>query len=376
MRTKIALVTSGLGTRHGGIGVVAELIVSALEKDSDISVWEHHAFWPRVARIPAAVGRAFWGSLKTPDFVLYDHVDLAILHTIIPRLRPVPYGVFLHGIEVWRPVVGRRREALLGANILLVNSATTQNEARVFNPWLPNAEVTWLGVERQNELANVGSSPPVGLIVGRMADSERLKGHDSVMDAWPLIKSSVPDARLIIIGTGNDKHRLENRVKSEHLTGIEFRGWIDDAQRDQMYQSCRMLFYPSKQEGYGLAGAEAASFGLPVLGLAGTVTEELFPNGTGAVVAKDLSRKSIAEAAIPLLQSAQHAQALGRAAAARVNSVFLKEHFAGRLRRALATRLSVYEEVATDFPHIELRKKNVSASARVASSKSQQPSIM
>jgi phosphatidyl-myo-inositol dimannoside synthase len=376
VRPKIALVTSGLGTTHGGIGVVADLMVSALEKDSAISVWEHHAFWPRFARIPAAVGRTFWGSLTTPDFVLYDHVDLAILHAIIPRLRPIPYAVFLHGIEVWKPIVGRRREALLGARLLLVNSATTQNEARVFNPWLPKAEVTWLGVERQNEIADVGSNPPVGLIVGRMADSERLKGHDSVIDAWPLIKSSVPDAKLMIVGTGNDKRRLQNRVKTEHLTGVEFCGWIDDAQRDQMYRSSRMLFYPSKQEGYGLAGAEAASFGIPVLGLAGTVTEELFPPGTGAVVAKDLSRESIAEAAIPLLRSAQHAQALGSAAAARVNAVFLKEHFAGRLQRALAPHLSVYEAVATDLPGTALRKKIVSASAQVASSKSRQPSTM
>jgi len=376
VRPKIALVTSGLGTRHGGIGVVADLIVSALEKDSDVSVWEHHAFWPRVARIPAAVGRTFWGSLKTPDFVLYDHVDLAILHTIIPRLRPVPYAVFLHGIEVWKPLVGRRREALLGASLLLVNSATTQNEARVFNPWLPQAEVTWLGVERQNEMANVASSPPVGLIVGRMADSERLKGHDSVMDAWPLIKSSVLDARLIIVGTGNDKQRLENRVKSEHLAGIEFCGWIDDARRDQMYRSCRMLFYPSKQEGYGLAGAEAASFGVPVLGLAGTVTEELFPPGTGAVVAKNLSRESIAEAAIPLLRNAQHAQLLGSAGAARVEAVFLREHFASRLRRALAPQLSIYETAGIDIPRTNLRKGNASASGQLASSKSRQPSTM
>jgi len=376
VRPKIALVTSGLGTKHGGIGVVADLIVSALEKDCDISVWEHHAFWPRVARIPAAVGRTFWGSLNTPDFILYDHVDLAILHTIIPRLRPVPYAVFLHGIEVWRPVVGRHREALLGANILLVNSETTQNGARVFNPWLPKAEVTWLGVERQGEMANVVSSPPVGLIVGRMADSERLKGHDSVMDAWPLIKSSVPDARLIIVGTGNDKNRLENRVKSEHLSGVEFCGWIDDARRDQMYRSCRMLFYPSKQEGYGLAGAEAASFGVPVLGLAGTVTEELFPPGMGAVLAKDLSRESIAEAAIPLLRSAQYAQELGSAAAARVSAVFLREHFAGRLRRALAPQLSVYEAAVTDIPRTDMRKRNASASAQVTSSKSPQSSTM
>jgi len=175
VRPKIALVTSGLGTTHGGIGVVADMIVSALEKDTDISVWEHHAFWPRLVRIPAAVGRTFWGSLTPPDFVLYDHVDLAILHGIIPRLRRIPYAVFLHGIEVWKPIVSRRREALLGASLLLVNSATTENETRVFNPWLPKVEITWLGVERQSEITNVGSNPPVGLIVGRMADSERLK---------------------------------------------------------------------------------------------------------------------------------------------------------------------------------------------------------
>jgi glycosyltransferase involved in cell wall biosynthesis len=225
-------------------------------------------------------------------------------------------------------------------------------------------------------MANVESNPPVGLIVGRMADSERLKGHDSVMDAWPLIKSSVPNARLIIVGTGNDKHRLENRVKTEHLAGVEFCGWIDDEQRDQMYRSCRMLFYPSKQEGYGSAGAEAASFGVPVLGLAGTVTEELFPPGTGAVVAKDLSRESIAQAAIPLLRNPRYAQELGNAAAARVNAVFLKEHFAGRLQRALAPQLSVYEAVATGLLRTDLRKRNASTSAQVASSKSRQPSTM
>ncbi|HEY6763813.1 MAG TPA: glycosyltransferase family 4 protein [Candidatus Sulfotelmatobacter sp.] len=374
MRPKIALVTSGLGTIHGGIGVVADLIVSALEKNSDISVWEHHAFWPRIVRIPAVVGRTFWGSLRPPDFVIYDHVDLATLHTMIPRLRPIPYGVFLHGIEVWKPIVGRRREALLGAKLLLVNSATTQNDAQVFNPWLPKMKVTWLGVKRQNHMATVASNPPIGLIVGRMADSERLKGHDSVMDAWPLIKSSVPDARLRIVGTGNDKHRLEKRAKTEHLADVEFCGWIDDALRDQMYRSCRMLFYPSSQEGYGLAGVEAASFGVPVLGLAGTVTEELFPEGTGIVLAKDLSRQSIAEVAIPLLASAEHAQELGRAAAARVNAVFLEDHFADRLRRTLA-QASVYGSVAEEVPDADLRKKNSSVYAQVSRTKRRQSSV-
>jgi glycosyltransferase involved in cell wall biosynthesis len=351
--------------------VVAELIATTLEEDSDIAVWEHHAFWPRFARIPAALGRAFWGSLKTPDFVIYDHVDLAILHAVIPRLRPIPYAVFLHSLEVWKPVVGRRREALLGANLLLVNSATTETEARVFNPWLPEMEVTWLGVERQNEITDVGSNPPVGLIVGRMASSE-VKGHDAVMDAWPLIKSYVPDAELVIVGTGNDEDRLKKRVRAEPLADVKFFGRIDDAQRDHMYRSCRMLFYPSRQEGFGLAGIEAASFGVPLLGVAGTVTEELFPTGTGAVIAKDLSKESIAEAAVPVLRNAQLARELGRGASARVNAVFLKEHFAARLRRTLAPLLSVYEALATNTPGTDLGEVNASTSPRMAVSKSGQ----
>src|SRR6202158_1777633 len=348
-RPRIALVTSGIGTKHGGIGVVAELIVSALNDYSEVAVWEHHAFWPRFARIPAAVGTAFFGSLKTPDFVLYDHVDLAVLHAIIPRLKSVPYAVFLHGIEVWKPLVSRRREALLGATLLLVNSATTAAEARAFNPWLPKVEVTWLGVEPQSEIADVQSSPPTGLIVGRMADSERLKGHDAVMDAWPLIRSLVPDAKLMIVGEGNDKRRLQKRAKTERLEGVVFCGRISDAERNRMDSSCRLLFYSSKQEGVGLAGVEAASFGLPVLGLAGTVTEELFPVGTGAVIAKDLSRRSISESAVPVLRNAQQAAELGRAASTRVNAVFLEEHFIDRFRRALAPLLLSYRALVTNI---------------------------
>jgi phosphatidyl-myo-inositol dimannoside synthase len=336
LRPKIALVTSGVGTAYGGIGVVAQLIVSALQKDTDVSVWQHPASWPRLLRIGLVGGRVFLGSRKRPDFVVYDHVHLAVLHAAIPSLRNIPYMVFLHGIEVWEPLVGRRREALLGASLLLTNSATTEAVARSVNPWLPKLEVVWLGVKGQPRPTDQTAIAPVGLIVGRMASSERLKGHDAVMDAWPEIRAAVPDAKMLILGTGNDERRLRRKVDDEGLCGIEFCGRLSDAERDRMYQSSRLLFYPSKQEGFGLAGAEAASFGVPVLGLAGTVTEELFPDGTGAVLARDLGKHSIARAAIPVLADSQLASKLGRAAWNRVQNNFLEEHFTERFRRALS----------------------------------------
>lgn len=336
MRKRVALVTSGLGTGYGGIGVVANSIKSALKPNCDVFVWQHPPFWPRAVRVAKVATQVFLGSLTPPDLVIYDHVHLAVLHGSIPKLRRVPYVVFLHGVEVWQPLVGRRREALLGAALLIANSATTVVATQAANPWLPNVEVVWLGVSVKPQPIDAGALPPVGLIVGRMSRPERYKGHDAVMDAWPLIRAAVPDAELVIVGTGDDEPRLRRRVEQERLQAIEFRGRLSDSDRDIAYRSARLLFYPSDQEGFGLAGVEALAFGVPLLGLAGTVIEELFPNGEGVVVAKDTGRDSIAEAAIPILTNARLASSLGQAGCARVQNTFLEAHFAVRFRRALA----------------------------------------
>ena len=353
---RVALVTSGLGTAHGGIGVVAQSIKAALEPYCEVVVWRHPPFWPRLLRIAKIAAHLLLGSQNPPQLVIYDHVHLAVLHTLIPKFRNVPYAVFIHGVEVWQPLRGRRREALLGASAIIANSATTVASTRRVNPWLPKVEVAWLGIRGTSKQIDPGQLPPAALIVGRMASPERYKGHDAVMNAWPAIRAAVPDATLAIVGTGGDEERLRRRVGKEHLEGIRFTGRLSDEQRDRAYCSSRLLFYPSAQEGFGLAGLEAASFGVPFMGLAGTVTEELFPDGNGVVLAKNLKPESIAEAAIPVLRDSQLASRLGAAARKRVHSMFLEEHFARRFRRALAPIFPI----GTDEPE-EQEKEQISA---------------
>lgn len=332
---RVALVTSGLGTRYGGIGVVAQLMTSALQGRAEVIIWQHPPFWPRLIRIAAIVWRAFWGSRRHFDLVIYDHVHLAVLHHLIPGLRRVPYVIFLHSVEVWRPQTARRKDALLKAAMLLSNSTTTVTQAKNFNPWLPDAQVVWLGVPNQTRPADVASSKPIALMVGRILKIERYKGHDAVLDAWPQIRQAVPGAALLIVGTGDDEQRLRDRVANERIDGITFYGRLSDADRDAIYRTVRLLIFASKGEGFGLASAEAASFGVPILGLAGTVTEELFPAGTGAVFAGQLDGPSIAEATIPLMADPMLAADLGKAARARVQSVFREEHFLERFRQAI-----------------------------------------
>ena len=334
LRRKVVLVTSGLGTAHGGIGVVSQSILKALAGEHEVALWRHPVALPRFLRKGMFGARALWGSLRKPDFVFYEHVHLAAIHHLLPRLEGVPYGIFLHGIEVWEPLVNRRREALLRANILLSNSATTVAAARSVNPWLPAVQVTWLGVPRRKATVPAGELPPVGLIVGRMASVERLKGHDPVLDAWPEVRKSVPHAKLLIVGGGNDQARLRRRVLQEQIAGVEFLGCLSDQERDQLLARSRLFFFPSKQEGFGLAGVEAAAAGVPVLGLAGTVMSELFPDGS-AILVHDLLASSIAQAAVRVLGDSEYATALGLAARQRVEENFLEEHFIARFQAAL-----------------------------------------
>lgn len=339
LQRRVALVTSGLGTPYGGIGVVARSIKTALDPYCRVSVWQHPPFWPRLLRITKVATNLFLGSQNPPEFVIYDHVHLAVLHASVPKLRDLPYAVFIHGVEVWQPLTNRRREALLGAAVLIANSSTTVTAARKSNPWLPKVEVAWLGVAGSAQQIDPGKLPPTALIVGRMSSPERYKGHDAVMNAWPHIRAAVPDAKLVIVGTGDDERRLRLRVEQENLEGIQFRGRLSDEERNRAYCSARLLFYPSHQEGFGLAGLEAAAFGVPFLGLSGTVAEELFPDGNGVVLAKDLAPQSIADAAIPILTDSPLASRVGAAARHRVQSTFLERHFATRFRRALGSAL-------------------------------------
>jgi phosphatidylinositol alpha-1,6-mannosyltransferase len=334
LRRNIVLVTSGLGTAHGGIGVASQSILKALASEHTVAMWHHPAALPRLLRQGIFAGQALWGSLRRPDFVFYEHVHLAAIHPLLPWLRGVPYGVFLHGIEVWEPLVARRREALLRASILLSNSAATVAAARAVNPWLPEVKVTWLGVPRRPTAAPVGELPPVGLIVGRMASVERLKGHDPVLDAWSEVRRSIPNAKLVIAGGGNDQARLRRRVAQEQIAGVEFLGRLSDAERDRLHARSRLFFFPSKQEGFGLAGVEAAAAGVPLLGLAGTVMSELFPDGS-AMLINDLLASTIAQAAVRVLGDSQYATALGLAGRKRVEENFLEEHFIARFQEAL-----------------------------------------
>ena len=125
------------------------------------------------------------------------------------------------------------------------------------------------------------------------------KGVDLLLAAWPLVLAAVPDARLVVVGFGADRDRLEalaaalaagERVDAEGLPYL--RAFLDHAQSDPAYRAaatrmgetvrftgrlehaeladllpaCEALVVPSTfPEAFGMVAAEAAACGaLPI----------------------------------------------------------------------------------------------------------------
>lgn len=104
---------------------------------------------------------------------------------------------------------------------------------------------------------------PTLLYVGRL---KKYKNVELPIKALPIIRKSVPNARLVIIGSGDHEPDLERLVQSLDLTkAVEFKGYIPQGEKITYLRRSHVSIYPSLKEGWGLTNIEANACGTAVL---------------------------------------------------------------------------------------------------------------
>ncbi|MDW5562814.1 MAG: glycosyltransferase family 4 protein [Methanomassiliicoccus sp.] len=74
------------------------------------------------------------------------------------------------------------------------------------------------------------------------------------------------EGRLIIVGDGPEKEKLERLARSLGVTDrVEFTGWVSTERKLELLSNCRLFVMPSLFESYGMAVAEAMTWGKPVV---------------------------------------------------------------------------------------------------------------
>lgn len=329
-RVDVLLVTSGLGPRLGGIGCVSQSVLDTLRDNWRAEVVTASPDRSRIARRINLWASMLASRTHRPRLVLYDHIGLSRIHPWVPWPHGTRYAILLYGFEVWRALPPSQRRIIERASMLLAISQTAVDQARRHNPWLPRVRVMHLGVAQPQGPRAVSPAAPLLVLVSRVDANDPSKSHEEILNAWPTIRAAVPSARFVAIGGGSDLERFRRRVRVERLAGVEFLGFLTDAERDTWLRQATAAFALGREEGFGLANVEAAAMGIPLIGLPNTVLDELFPKNAGVRFVRSLRPEDIAETAIELLRDPKKAAELGERGRAHALDHYTQEHFRDR----------------------------------------------
>jgi glycosyltransferase involved in cell wall biosynthesis len=142
----------------------------------------------------------------------------------------------------------------------------------------------------------------VGLLIER-------KGHHLVIEA---IKD-VPDATLLIVGSGPERQQLENlSARLGVADRVRFLGNLDPKSLCEVYNSADALVLASSREGWANVLLESMACGTPVLGSAVWGTPEVIARPEAGLLLQNRDAKSIVAAIARLRQSPPDREATRR----------------------------------------------------------------
>lgn len=99
--------------------------------------------------------------------------------------------------------------------------------------------------------------------VGRL---DKIKGFEDLIDIFNLFHKSNPEWKLHIVGEGNEKQNLQNKINKLHLQNkIFLLGNMEPNKLEKEYLNSTIYLMTSFSESFGLVLVEAASFGLPLI---------------------------------------------------------------------------------------------------------------
>ena len=252
----------------------------------------------------------------------YDLV-LQLQTLFAPGTRPRPYAIYTDNTYTqtrrfypqWAPLSRRADRAWLE-----LEQTTFRNAGAVFGKsrWVCQAIVDDYGCDPAvvvpvgggaNSLAATleGKSYErrIALFVGNKYE---LKGVPTLLQAWELVRSRLPEALLWIVG-------LEPpRGVRGHLPSVQWLGYVADRQQlDSLYREASVFVLPTQFEAWGHVAVEAMGCGLPCVTTNVGGLPEIVEDGITGTLVPPRDSAALAEALIALLDDPARAARLGRA---------------------------------------------------------------
>ena len=245
----------------------------------------------------------------------------------VPARDWVPLMVQMRLFRRWRDAI----------DLFVANSAVTQRE--LAKDGIDQVEILYPGTAAVRARPPLGEAPVAGF-VGRLVPE---KGVDVLIQAFAPVVAQLPHARLVIVGDGPERPRLEQLVASLNLRAhVTFRGRLSRAAAEKAMENCWVQAAPSRwEEPFGLVAIEAQMRGTAVVASgSGGFCETVDDGQTGTLVPPgDTARLSAA--LLDLLAHRDRAETMGRAGRERALKLFQESATLDRL-------LGLYNKIQHD----------------------------
>ena len=150
------------------------------------------------------------------------------------------------------------------------------------------------------------------LYVGRLVSYKRV---GKLIEAFGEVVHRMPEARLVIVGEGPERHSLERLAELTAAGRITFAGTVPSHERvAELYRQSSLFVLPSVVEGEGITLKEAMAAMLPVVTVkaTGSGVQSVVKDGWNGALVERGDPHSMAMAIIGLLENRQTRQAMGR----------------------------------------------------------------
>ena len=337
---------------------VKVLSVFGKDDDQDSSEFDVSSLCPRGKYRRYLWCRFFWKYfvglhvkriLKKGDMLIIGHAHLLPLIDSLPQTRIFKKWVWIYGIEVWGSQAMRwvpfinKCDRVISISSFTADQVTSKGltcpisivpccvDTTLFTPTTTPERI------RRDEI----------LICGRMAVSERYKGHQILFESISIVENLLGHPiSLRVIGSGDDQPRLEAIVKQLGLSNrVSFAGRVSNEELVESYQHCGLFCMPSyvdrprvdrwTGEGFGIVYVEAAACARPVIASnEGGAPETIIPGKTGLLI-DPRSANSVARAIAEIVSDPARADEMGRQGRILALARFSQETFIGNVSNLL-----------------------------------------
>jgi glycosyltransferase involved in cell wall biosynthesis len=327
--------------------VVADLTRQQLEAGWDVTVATPAGGWLSQEVEAAGARHVAWPAIREPGVQTLSEVlslrktlravrpDVVHLHSskagLVGRLvlrgriptvfSPHAWSFFHVSGLMGRAALAWERRAADWADVLLCGSdgewrAGLEAGIRANYRVIPNSsQISGAGMDQHKARTALGLQPdaPVVVCLGRYAHQ---KGQDVLLSAWPEVVQAVPEAILVLVGSGPE----EDHLRSLATPDVRFSPAGDRANVVRWILAADVLTFPSRWETLSLAVLEALELGRPVVVSDCQGMSEALAGGAGTMVRGE-DPPALAEALIPFVADRDLAAATGVEAGRRYGEV-------------------------------------------------------